>query len=322
MDQIFKTRLTEKFGIRHPIILAPMAHVSGGKLAAAVSRAGGLGLIGGGYGDEVQISGAFADARGENVGLGIINWRANDRSELIDHIFSFKLAALLVSFGDGQTLFDRAVECGVPTLWQVPNLLEAKQAFAAGVDVIVVQGQEAGGHGHDRGLFSLLPAVRDLTGPDQIIVAAGGIADGRGLAAALMLGADGILMGTRFFASTEANASQKSKDLLLEKNGDQTIRSSIFDIARGLAWPEPYTGRCVRNAFSDQWESDLAGLRNHASREQNRYDATDPEDYETRALIAGEALDLIKTIQPAVKIIDDTVRQAAVLLGNSHSLMS
>ena len=131
--------------------------------------------------------------------------------------------------------------------------LLAKEAAGAGADILVAQGTEAGGHGVTRGLVTLVPEIVDALGGRKPVVAAGGIADGRGLAAALMLGAAGVLMGTRFYASQEAAGAQGAKERIREATGDDTLRSIVFDISRRNVWPAPFTGRCLRNAHADRW---------------------------------------------------------------------
>ena len=322
MEQIIKTRFTDRFAVAHPVMLAPMDKVAGGKLAGAVSQAGGLGLIGGGYGDAAWLERAFAEAGNAPVGVGFITWSVMRQPALIEQALAHRPAAFMVSFGDGEEAVAAARAASVPTIWQVHRLSQAEQALAAGVDVIVVQGQEAGGHGMDRGLTALLPAVRDLAGAQQIILAAGGLADGRGLAAALMLGADGVMLGTRFWASCEAEGSEAAKAALVRATGDQTLRSKVFDVARNADWPWHLTGRTVDNAFSRRWHDDLEGLRQSFESERARYDAADPDDYDIRVLIAGESLDLIREIAPAETIVTDVVRQAADLLGRSGSFLA
>ncbi len=313
MQQI-KTAFTERFGIDHPVMLAPMDKVSGGALAAAVTRAGGLGMIGGGYGDEAWLRAAIEQAGNHPVGIGFITWSVQRNRSLWDLALRTSPALLMVSFGDGSEISQAAREAGVPDCWQIHRLEQAHQAIAAHADVIVVQGQEAGGHGMDRGLIALLPAVRDLVGPDQLLLAAGGIADGRGLAAALMLGADGVMMGTRFWASEEAAGPISAKRRLVSTRGDDTIRTRVFDIARDVDWPFHFTGRVARNAFTDQWHDDIDQLQTHAGQQRERYAESDEEDYDTRVLIAGEATDLIHSIEPAAVIVESVVAQAATLL--------
>lgn len=317
MTRRLVTRFTERFALEHPVALAPMDKVAGGALAGAVASAGGLGLIGGGYGDAGWLEQAFAAAGNAAVGVGFITWSALRKPAVVSAALARKPKALMVSFGDAEPLVAEAHAAGVPVLWQVQTLAQARQALAAKAEAIVVQGQEAGGHGMDRGLVALLPAVRDLAGPAQVLLAAGGLADGRGLAAALMLGADGILMGTRFWASREASGSDVAKAALLAREGDQTVRSKVFDVARGAGWPWHYTGRVVRNAFLDRWHDDIEALKADAAAQRARYDAAPPDDLDTRVLIAGEALDLIHDLPPAATIIERTVEQAHALLSGA-----
>jgi len=320
--QKIQTRFTKRFAVDHPIMLAPMDQVASGELAAAVTQAGALGMIGGGYGDSEWLYNAFKAAGNHPVGVGFITWSimrdANatpaDSVSILQQAIDQSPPLLMVSFGDAEAIIDAAKAADIPTCWQIQQLSQARQALDAGVDVIVVQGQEAGGHGMDRGLMSLLPAVRDMAGQQQIILAAGGIADGRGLASALMLGADGIMMGTRFWASTEASGSESAKKLITETGGDQTIRTKVFDIARNVDWPMHFTGRVVHNEFSRRWHGKLSDLQRDADEYRQKYNLTNPEDFSTRVVIAGEASDLIDSVIPAAEIIESTVEQAQRLL--------
>ncbi len=314
MEQRIKTRFTDRFGIPHPVALAPMDKVSGGKLAAAVTNAGGLGLLGGGYPDAEWLDAAFADAGNADVGVGFITWALHEAPEVLAQALQRKPKAVMVSFGDAEPFVEQARAAGVPALWQVQTLRQAEQALAAGAEVIVAQGQEAGGHGGGRGLATLVPAVRDLAGPEQIILAAGGVTDGRGLAAALMMGADGVLVGTRFYASEEAVASQAALAGLLAAGGDDTVRSNVFDVARGLPWPRTYTGRVVENDFLRDWIGDLSALEAVASQEQARYGSAALDDFSIRALIAGEGVDGVTSVEPAGNILTRLVDEAAGLL--------
>jgi nitronate monooxygenase len=321
MKQLLDTRFTRRFGISHPVMLAPMDRISDGVLAAAVARAGGFGVIGAGYGDPDWIDAAFAAAGNRQVGIGVITWSLLQKPDLLEKILDYRPAALFVSFGDAAPLVAEAKARGIATIWQVQRLDQTELALEAGTDIIVAQGQEGGGHGMDRGLSALLPAVRDLAGPDQIVLVAGGLADGRGLAGALMLGADGIMMGTRFWASVEANGSDAAKAALVRARGDDTARSSVFDVARGLDWPAKFTGRVVQNAFSRPWLDDPAGLPGAAHKIRKVYEAADPDDFSVRALIAGESLDLVKDVRPAADIVHSTVREAAELLSRAPSFL-
>jgi nitronate monooxygenase len=321
MEQLIKTRFTERFGIAHPVVLAPMDLVAGGRLAAAVSAAGGLGLIGGGYGDADWLDAAFREAGNQRVGVGFITWSLMQQPALIERALAHKPAAFMVSFGDGEAAVAAARAAGVPTMWQVQRLAHARQALAAKADVIVVQGQEAGGHGMDRGLTALLPAVRDLAGPDQCLLAAGGMADGRGLASALMLGADGVMLGTRFWASAEADGSDAAKSVLVRATGDDTVRSKVFDVARGRDWPWHFTGRVVANEFCRQWHDDIDGLKRAIDAERVRYNNAGEEDFSVRVTIAGESVDLIQSVEPAETIVHEVVGAAARLMQDARAYL-
>ena len=154
-----------------------------------------------------------------------------------EQVLARKPKAIFLSFGDPGLFAARIRDAGVPLICQVQLLDDAKRAIDVGADVIVAQGAEAGGHGDRRGTFPLVPEVVDLVArvaPDTLVCAAGGIVDGRGLAAALMLGADGVVMGTRFWASQEALVHPDIHLNGVTSNGDDTIRTSVIDIVRRL----------------------------------------------------------------------------------------
>jgi nitronate monooxygenase len=196
MSPRISTRLTEHFGLDHPIISAPMALAAGGRLAAAVADAGGMGLIGGGYGDAAWLDEQFHAAGNASVGCGFITWSLEGNSGLLDRVLQRRPKALMLSFGDPSPFAAAIKEAGVPLICQCQTLDHVRKGLGAGAFVIVAQGGEAGGHGAGRGTMSFVPEVVDLVmreSPNRLVVAAGGIADGRGLAAALALGADGVL---------------------------------------------------------------------------------------------------------------------------------
>jgi nitronate monooxygenase len=207
-----RTVLTETLGLEYPIVLAPMASVSGGRLAAAVSNAGGLGLVGGGYGDHHWLREELSVARAQTErpwGVGLITW-ANTH-ETVRLALDYEPHAFMLSFGDPRPYVPAIKEAGCTLICQVQNVEDARAAKAAGADVIVAQGTEAGGHGAARATLPLVPAVVDAVAPTPVL-AAGGITNGRGLAAALMLGAQGVLVGTRFYASTESLGHRRAKE--------------------------------------------------------------------------------------------------------------
>jgi len=307
------TRLTERFGLQAPIVSAPMAMAAGGRLAAAVSRAGGLGFVGGGYGDAAWIETQMAEAGNVAVGCGVITWALEQREAeapgVFDAILARSPAGVFLSFGDPAPFAERARAAGVPVFVQVQSVAAAREAQQAGADVIVAQGAEAGGHGATRGTMSLVPEVVDAVGAKTIVLAAGGIADGRGLAAALMLGADGVLVGTRFWAAEEALVAPGFQAAALAADGDITLRSSLPDIARGLDWPAPYTIRSLRNGWTGQWEGVPGGPASGAARAAYAR-AVAEGDADRAPAIAGEAVGLIHTVEPAEAIVARMMQEA------------
>src|SRR3954464_951921 len=219
---VIETALTRLLGIEHPILLAPMGSAAGGKLAAAVTHAGGLGMIGSGYASTKAIRQELAEAGNARVGIGFILWALERNPAALEVALEARPAAIMLSFGDPTPFAGRTKEAGCKIICQVQTLAQAKQAADAGADIIIAQGRDAGGHsGTTRGTMGLVPAVVDAVAPIPV-VAAGGIADGRGLAAALALGAAGISMGTRFTASRESLWDPAMKATTLAAGGDQT----------------------------------------------------------------------------------------------------
>jgi nitronate monooxygenase len=310
-------RLTDALGIRHPIISAPMAFAAGGALAAAVSRAGGLGLIGGGYGDAEWIDEQFEAARGERVGIGFITWSVARKPSVVAASLRRKPAAVMLSFGDPMIFAAEVHAAGAVLICQCQNLAHVRAAVDAEADIVVAQGSEAGGHGADRGTFTLVPEVADMlarTSPKTLLVAAGGVADGRGLAAALALGADGVLVGTRLCASDESLVKPLHKRAIVESDGDATLRTHLADIARALPWPREFTARIQRNAFVNRWHGQESVLEQEAAVEGPRYlQAFADGDPDNTAVWFGEAAGLTDTIEPAAAIIERMVTDAANL---------
>jgi nitronate monooxygenase len=222
------TALSEMFDLEYPIVLGPMGGVSGGRLAAAVSNAGALGLVGGGYGDKAWLRTELSLVQKETKrpwGVGLITWSVD--SDVVELVLQSQPHAVMLSFGD-QTHHAPAIKAaGCRLICQVQDLAGARLAIEAGADIIVAQGTEAGGHGGGRSMFPLVPAVVDAVLPTPVL-AAGGIADGRGLAAALMLGAEGALIGTLFYASDEALGHPAAKQRIVDAHGDDTRRTTAF----------------------------------------------------------------------------------------------
>ena len=296
--------ITKLLGIRKPVVLAPMGFVSGGALARAVSDAGGLGLIGAGYGDAQWIDEQFRLAGGARVGIGFITWSLAKRPELLDRALAHKPCAVMLSFGDPLPFADRIRAAGAKLVCQVQDLETTREALRAKPDVLVAQGTEGGGHGAYRSLFALLPAVRDLAGETPVL-AAGGISDARGVQGALGLGAAGALVGTRFFASDESLAAAGAEARVVQASGDATLRTTVFDIVRGYDWPAKFPARALRNDFTETWHGREAELRRELSTERKRYgEAVTRGDFDTALVFAGEGVDLIDAVLPAARIVE------------------
>jgi nitronate monooxygenase len=309
--------LAQKFNIHESIFLAPMDLVSGGALASAVSAAGGLGLIGGGYGNESWLNGEFEAAAGAHVGVGFITWSLTRNPRLLDVALEHKPAAVMLSFGDAAPHLEKIKRAGIFSICQVQTAAMAREAVQHGADVVVAQGAEAGGHGVACGSMSLIPTVVDAVGDKAPVIAAGGIADARGVVAALALGASGVLMGTRFYATEEAIAHSDAKRRIVEaRGGEATVRGIVCDIARNNVWPAPFTGRVLRNEFLDQWAGRERELMQLHTTEGKRYaDARFSNDFDTAAVIAGEACGLIGQVMPAAEVVRTIVDDMTRILG-------
>ncbi|MDB5414609.1 MAG: 2-nitropropane dioxygenase [Rubritepida sp.] len=319
------TRLTRLLGIERPIMLAAMDKLADARLTEAVSAAGGFGILGGGYGDPEWLEAesaklvAMRERTGLRFGIGFITWSMAKQPRLMDIAIAAKPDALWLSFGDPSPFAERARAAGIKVICQVQTVEMARDAVAKGADIVVAQGSEAGGHGGSRGTFALVPAVVDAVGDKAVVVASGGVADGRGLAAAMMLGAEGVVLGSRFFASQEAAADDSAKQRITEASGDDTVRSIIFDISRKNIWPAPFTGRCVINEHAKRWMGRELELTRHMAEEGPRYEAARAAgDYDIAALIAGEAVSMIHDVPPAGEIVRNITEQAEAMLARGQ----
>lgn len=318
-----RTALTEAFGLEYPIVLAPMASVSGGRLAAAVSNSGGLGLVGGGYGDSDWLREELSLARGEARrpwGVGLITWCAT--GEAVDLALSYEPSAFMLSFGDPSPYASNIKETGCKLICQVQDVEGALAAEAAGADFIVAQGTEAGGHGAEHAsTLPLVPAVVDAVDATPVL-AAGGIADGRGLAAALMLGAHGVLIGTRFYASTEALGHEQAKEQIVAARGSETKRTQVFDVIRGLRWPGEYTGRALRNDFLERWEGWEKKLAAAPEGEDEAFQKAEQKgDTDIAVVWCGEAADLIHEVPAATELVRRIGTEAARWVRSGNGLV-
>ncbi len=322
-----RTRLTEALGIAVPILSAPMGSVAGGRLAAAVTAAGGLGMIGGGYGDADWLTREFAAAGNTRVGCGFITWALARQPALLDQALAHAPAALMLSFGDPAPFVPAIRAAGSRVICQVQTIAHTRAAMACGADIIVAQGSEAGGHGATRATLTLVPEVADLLAresPATLLLAAGGIADGRGLAACLMLGADGVVLGSRLWASPECLIHPQHQRAAVAADGDGTVRQHAADIARGYDWPDGFTGRVLRTDFVARWAGRDAAHRAAAAAERPAYLAAVAEGRTADSgVFVGEAIGLVHDVMPAADIIGRVAAEAEALLrGRAATLVT
>jgi nitronate monooxygenase len=294
------TAFTEMFSVRHPIVLAPMGGSAGGALAAAVSNGGNRRWL------ERELPVVTAGT-GQPWGVGFQSWAADLGT--VEYALGWQPRAVMLSFGDPRPFVAAVRAAGAALIIQVTDLDEARQAVDAGADVIVAQGTEAGGHGARRGRSTLpfVPLVVDLAAPVPVL-AAGGIADGRGVAAALALGAAGALIGTRFQATPEA---------ILSGRGEDTERSAVLDIARGSPWPARYTGRTLGHPFLDRWRDRDDELAADAGAQQSYQEGVARGVLTPLPVWASQAVDLINELTPAAILVGGLAAQAEEALARA-----
>lgn len=293
-----------------------MAGVAGGELAAAVSAGGGLGMIGVGSADPAELvrgEGAIARDAGRPYGVGLMAWALRHRPDQFDATVESGPALVSVSFGDYRPWVERLREVGIPCATQVADTEEARAAADAGVDVIVAQGSEAGGHGRERvATLPLLQAV--LEAVDVPVLAAGGIGTGRGLAAVLAAGAAGAWVGTALLASGEAVNSVHARARALAASETDTVATSVFDVAQHIDWPPGFPGRALVNEFWRRWsgrEGELAGSREAT---EQLAEARRNGDYDLAFVYAGQGVGLLKEERPAAAVIAAMAADAELLL--------
>lgn len=321
---MLETRLTKHFGVEYPIMSAPMSMHSSGPLAAAVSRAGGIGLFGGTHPSGAewlreQIGVAGAASEGRPFGVGFITHMIPAFPELFDVAVQESVPIIAFSFADPAPYIPRAKDAGATVLCQVQSLAAAEQAVLAGTDMLVVQGNEAGGHTGKAKLMPLLSDVRQRF-PDLPVLAAGGIADGRGLAAVLSAGADGAWLGTALLATHEcSDVPDAYKQKLVQSRSEDTRYTEVFDIldvaAYGIPpWPDGIAGRTITNEFVEQWHGRESVLSERLEDLLPDYRAAaEARDVDRTAVWAGESVNFIDEVRPVADVLrticDDAERR-------------
>ena len=278
-----------------------MGGVAGPELATAVSAAGALGMITAGPSDGADKVAREAAQMTERFGIGTLAWRLDEEPEILDAALDARPAAISISAGQIVPHAARVVEAGIPLFVQVSTADGARCAIAAGADFVVAQGTDAGGHTGAVPTLPLLEAV--LAVADVPVLAAGGIASGRGLAGVLAMGCAGAWIGTRFFATREALGDDARKQRLVDAHENDTIHTRVFDIAQGLAWPVEFPGRALRDDFTARWH--------------DHEDEIPAEGYSGGHVYAGAAVGAITDVPPAGELVERIAREAEDRLTSS-----
>lgn len=294
---MLRTRFTELFDLEHPVMSAPMAMHSGGTLAGAVSAAGALGSFGGIHRTEEP---AWVTRQVELVrertdrpfAIGFITPFLDFTAPYLDAALAARPDAVVLSFADPGDWAQRVLDAGSRLICQVQTPAGAAIAAEAGADVLIAQGTEAGGHTGTMALLPLLAAVVDQH-PDIPVLASGGIADGRTLAAALTAGAEGASIGTAFLATPEAvEIGDGHKQHIVASDGTDTVFTRSYDIASGLPWPAEIGERVRRDAFTDEWAEREDELRAcHAE--------VSPPD----PVLYGQSARWVDAVRPAAEVV-------------------
>ncbi len=318
------TYLTTSWHLRYPIIGAPMAYVGRGRLAHAVSQAGGLGMIGIGSTESVDfLAREAAIARGNDqgrFGIGMHAWAIERRPDLLDAAIEAHPFLISISFGSPAPYVERLHQHGIVLAAQVNTRAEAMQAARDGVDLIVAQGMEAGGH--VTGQVSTLPLLQAVLDAVQVpVVVAGGIASPRGVAAALAAGAQGAWVGTALLASPECENTKQARERIVQAQETDTILTRAFDVAQGLAWPPQYPGRALRNRFTDEWHAHIDALPQANEARRQLSEAVANKNYDLAYIYAGQAVGLVTRQQSAGDIIRHLGEGAERLLHDRSALL-
>lgn len=317
-----RTALTRMLDVRFPVLNAPMTPHAGGALARAVSDAGAFGMLGFDEGESPEsVANELAllrrDALPVRFGIGLVRWVLDERPELVDLAIAAKPAFVSISFGDPGPYVRRFHDAGILVGSQVQSRAWAQVALDAGVDVLTAQGTEAGGHTGAVGTLPLVQIVLEMAG-DVPVIAAGGIATGRGLAAVLAAGAAGAWIGTPFLVAREARSNDVARERLVRSDETQTVLTSAFDRVQQKNWPAEFRGRALRNTFTDRFherESEIS-----ADARATFEAARARKDYDVAHLYAGQTVGLVAQIEPAAAIVARIVSDARARLDAVASL--
>lgn len=309
-----RTSLTDRFDLAVPVVGAPMAGAAGGRLAAAISAGGALGMVGVGGPRPSWITeqGRAAAESGRAWGIGLLAWVLEAKPEQLDAVVDLTPPLVSVSYGPYARHVPILQQAGSAVATQVGTVDEARAAEQAGVDFIVARGGEGGGHGrNDVATLPLLQAVLDRVSVP--VLAAGGIATPRGLAAVLAAGAAGAWVGTPFLVCHEATVTRAARDLLLAARETDTGYGRVFDIGLRQAWPPEYGGRALRNQFFERWVGRERELAEDEGAHAELMAAVERRDFEEAVIYAGQSVGLLRAARPAAEVVADFARAADLL---------
>lgn len=311
-----RTEFTRMLGVRYPLLNAPMTPHAGGALARAVSDAGAFGMLGFDEGETAesiaeQLALLHAGDLPVRFGIGLVRWVLDLRPELVDLAIAAKPAFVSVSFGDPAPYVKRFHDAGILVGAQVQSRAWARTALDAGVDMLTAQGTEAGGHTGAVGTLPLLQIVLEMAG-DVPVIAAGGIATGRGLAAVLAAGAAGAWIGTPFLVASEARSNDVARDRVMASDETQTVLTAAFDRVQQKAWPAEFRGRALRNVFTDRYHEREDEITTATRAEFDAGRAR--KDYDVAHLYAGQTVGLVAAVEPAKAIVERIATEAMARL--------
>jgi nitronate monooxygenase len=310
---MLSTPWSRRMGLRVPILNAPMGGVAGGRLAAAVTAAGGLGMVGmGSAGSTSSLRTELPHVRG-TFGIGLVDWVIRQEPELLDAAIAAQPVLISVSFGTDLSWVQRVHDAGIATATQVYNSAEAQRAQDAGLDLLVARGCEGGGHGDATiGTLPLLDAVLDVVSVP--VLAAGGIASPRSLAAVLAAGASGAWLGTVLSASPEALTSDASRRALVAARETDTVNTRVFDIVQRRPWSKRFPSRVLRNDFVARWSGREDAVAADAKAQDELSAALAADDRRTAPVDAGQGVGMVTGVAPVSVVIDRLCAGAEKLL--------
>jgi nitronate monooxygenase len=317
---LIRTTLTDLLHIKYPVFNAPMAGSATAELAGAVSDSGGFGMLGMGSTVpdperlEFQIK-RMRDITANPFGVGFIT-SVDGIDSLVKLAIENKVDLIGHSFSDPSPYIPDAKKAGIKVLAQVQTVEQAIHARDSGVDLLVAQGTDGGGHTGYIGTISIVPAVVDAC-PGIPVIAAGGITDGRGVAAALALGSSGVWIGSRFVASNEWAGPDWAKQALTEVGADDTIITKSYDLATDAPFPFQIGHRVVRNRFTDKWHQNYVELLER--KEDLKTDialAMGNADLTVAPVNAGSGSGSIKSVDNVSEIIINLMDEAESILKN------